>query len=92
MTIICDIPAHLNIYAVQWQRNGELINNSDVGFEVLSDSMLTLTHMEVSSAEYHCIVSKVDNSSLTSPPLMVYKHSELCITSYSMYRLLDDFF
>ena len=54
--------------------------------------MLTLTHMEVSTAEYHCIVSKVDNSSLTSPPLMVYKHSELCITSYSMYRLLYDFF
>ena len=79
MTIICNIPVDLKVYDVQWQRNGKLFSNDDVDFAILSDNMLTLVHMEASSTEYICTVSIADNSSLTSPPLMVYKYSELCV-------------
>ncbi|XP_065888000.1 uncharacterized protein [Dysidea avara] len=74
MTIICNMPAQLKLYNVRWLRNGEFSNSSN-GFEILSDNMLTLVQMDASSAEYRCIVIGADNSSLTSPPLMVYKHS-----------------
>ena len=71
------MPAQLKLYNVRWLRNGEFSNSSN-GFEILSDNMLTLVQMDASSAEYRCIVIGADNSSLTSPPLMVYKHSKLC--------------
>jgi len=79
MTIICNIPVDIKVYDVQWQRNGKLFSNGDVDFAIFSDNMLTLVHMEASSTEYCCTVSIADNSTLTSPPLMVYKYSEFCV-------------